>query len=413
MTAANHFASTNRVQLTYIKEADFGVIPVTGNDANLRMTGETFTWSLTKQADKEIRSDRQLSSTTTVSANAAGDLKVHMQYAEYDPLFEALMQDSFVVFGTNGVGATFTADFTATTITASVATSGSSIFTALKKGQWFRLLAPTHANNGRLLRVSSVTAPTSTVITLDAGTPAAVGSAVASCAIQSSRLSNGVTMPTFTFERSANDVTEFFTYTGMAVSKFSTSFASGSLVEATFSFMGKSSGSEVTSSMPGVATASRPYEITNAVSGVAQVWEGGAPLTGTAIKSLSLDIDNTLRGQEAIGTLGYAGIGVGTFMVKGSMEVYFANATIYKKFLADAYTSVVLSIQDPSGNGYVFSMPRVNLVTGKINAEAKDGDLMLSFDYECYGDMANTDPTLRQTLFIDRVGVAVSPLTFA
>jgi len=411
MTAANHFSSTNRAQLTYIKESDFGVLPTSGNGAYLRMTGETFNWNLTKQADKEIRSDRQLSSTTTVSANAAGDLKVHMQYAEYDPLLAGLMQNDWVMFGTNGVGTTFTADFTATTITASVATTGANAFTNLKKGQWFRLLAPSNANNGRLLRVSTVTAPTATVITLDAGTPAAVASAVANCAIQSSRLSNGVTMPTFSFERAAADVGQFFTFTGMAVSKFSTSFASGSLVEATFSFMGKSSGAPTTvTSMPGTTVASKPYDITNAVSGVAQVWEGGAPITGTAIKSMTLDIDNSLRGQEAIGTLGYAGIGVGTFMVKGSMEVYFADAAIYTKFISDAYTSVVLSVQDTAGNGYVFSLPRVNLTSGKVNAEAKDGDMMLSFEYEAYGDMGNADATLRQTLFIDRVGVAVPNL---
>ena len=174
--------------------------------------------------------------------------------------------------------------------------------------------------------------------------------------------------------------------------------------------MGKSSGNDDTSSMPGVATASKPYDITNAVSGVAQVWEGGAPIAGTAIKSMSLDIDNTLRGQEAIGTLGYAGIGVGTFSVKGSMEVYLANADIYTKFITDAYTQIVLSVQDTAGNGYVFSMPRVNLTSGKVNAEGKDGDMMLSFEYECYGDMANADPALRQTLFIDRVGVAVPAL---
>jgi Phage tail tube protein len=137
-------ATTSRAQLRYIPEATFGVTPVSGNAINLRMTGESLSFNLTKESDKEIRSDRQMTSTTTVSAAASGDVKCHFQYAEYDKLLAGTMQNPFTVFGVNGVGATFTADFTATTITASAATSGASIFTNLQRGQYFKLNAPTH-----------------------------------------------------------------------------------------------------------------------------------------------------------------------------------------------------------------------------------------------------------------------------
>lgn len=413
MVQANHFASTNRVQLRYIPETDWGVTPIAGNGINLRMTGESLDWTLTKQSDKEIRDDRQLSSTTTVDAQAAGDVKIHFQYAEYDRLYAALLQNSWAAFGTNGVGATFTADFTATTITASVATSGSSIFTNLKKGQWFRLMTGatpgTGVNNGKLFRVSSTVAPTSTVITLDPSTPAAVASAVALCVVQSSRLTNGVTMPSFTLEKSMGDVVQFLSYQGMCVSKFTTSFAAASLIEGTFTFLGKSAGRDVITSLPGTPVASQPYEIDNAVSGVRQVWEGGTPITSTSIMKIDIDIDNTLRPQKAIGVLGLAGIGVGTFAVKGNVDIYFADGTIYDKFLKDQYTSFTFSVQDTSGNGYVFTMPKVMLTSGKIQAGSKDADLMATFTYECYADSGNADATLQKTLFIDRVGVAVLP----
>ncbi len=413
MVAANHFASTNRVQLRYIPEADWGVTPVSGNGTNLRMTGESLDWTLTKQSDKEIRDDRQLSSTTTVDAQAAGDMKIHFQYAEYDRFYSALMQNAWVAFGTNGVGTTFTADFTATTITASVATSGSSIFTALKKGQWFRLMTGaspgTGANNGKLLRVSSTVAPTSTVITLDASTPAVTASATALCVIQSSRLTNGVTMPSFTLEKGMADVTQFLYYQGMCVSKFTTSFAAAALIEGTFTFLGKYADRDVVTILPGSPVASQPYDIDNAVSGVRQVWEGGTPITTTSIMKIDIDIDNNLRPQKAIGTLGLAGIGVGTFAVKGNVDIYFADGSIYDKFLNDVYTSFTFSVQDTLGNGYVFTMPKVMLTSGKIQAGSKDTDLMATFTYECYADMSNADVTLRQTIFMDRVGVAVLP----
>lgn len=409
MTSANHFASTNREQLRYIPEVDWGVTPNTGNGINLRMTGESLDWTLTKQSDKEIRDDRQLTSTTTVDAQAAGDIKIHFQYAEYDKFYAALMQDAWVAFGTNGVGTTFTADFTTTTITASVATTGSSIFTGLKKGQWFRLLAPTNGNNGKLFRVSTVTPPTSTVITLDVSTPAVAASAIALCVIQSSRLTNGVTMPSFTLEKGMADVTQFFSYQGACISKFATSFAAAALIEGTFTVLGKNSDRDVVTILPGSPVASQPYDIDNAVGGVRTVWEGGTPITTTSIMKIDIDIDNNLRPQKAIGILGLAGIGVGTFAVKGNVDIYFADGAIYDKFLNDVYTSFTFSVQDTAGNGYVFTMPKVMLTSGKIQAGSKDADLMATFTYECYADAANADATLRKTIFMDRVGVAVLP----
>jgi hypothetical protein len=349
-----------------------------------------------------------MSSSTTVDAQASGDVKVHFQYGEYDTLFAALMQNSWTVFGTNGVGATFTADFTATTITASIATSGASIFTSLQKGQWFRLLAPTSANNGKLFRVSTVTAPTSTVITLDVSTPATVGSTIANCVIQSSRLTNGVTMPSFTLERAMNNVSQFMAYSGMCVSKYSTSFSAGALNDATFSFMGSGFERNTSTLLPGSPIPSLTYDITNSVEGVGNIWAKGVPLVGS-IKSMTIDIDNSLRGQKAIGTLGNAGIGVGTFMVKGSLEVYFADASMYDDFKNDVFTSINVSVQDTSGNGYVITLPRVMLTSAKVQASGTNADLMASFEYQAYADLSNAVVGLRKTIFMDRVGVAVLP----
>ena len=402
-------ASTNRVQLSYIAEADFGVTPVSGTPKNLRTTGETLDFNLTKENDKEINASAQLTSSTTVSAAAGGDIKLHMQYGEYDPFFAGVMRSTWTVFGTNGVGSTFTADFTATTITASVATSGINSFATLAKGQWFRLNAPTHANNGKLVRVSPTVAPTTTLITLDASTPLSVGTSVANCTVATSRLANDVTLTSFTVQREIGDVGQFFAFRGLYPSKFSTNFASAQLTEGTFSFIGKDAIRDATTMMPATATASLAYDIQNAVTGVGNVWEGGAPLAGTFIKSMSLDIDSGLRAQDAIGYLGMIGAGIGTFMVKGSLELYFADGTMYDKFLNDVYTSITLSTTDSAGNGYVFTIPKVMLTSGKVQAGAKDQDLMASFEYTAYQDLGNATASLRKTLFIDRVGAAVLP----
>ena len=401
-------ASTSRAQLRYILESTFGVTPNTGNGTNLRMTGESLNYSLTKEESKEIRADRQISSAVTTDADAAGGINFELSYDEYDPFLEAVFMNNFTVFGTNGVGATFTADFTATTITASVATSGSSIFTSLKKGQWFRLLAPANANNGKLFKVSETVAPTSTVITLHASTPATVGSTVANCAVQTSRLSNGTVEKSFTLEKEFNDVGQFFSFRGMYASKLSLQFAAAALVTGSFDFMGKDSLRNTSTFLPGLPIASAPYDIMNGVRGVAQLWEGGAPLANTFVRSLSLTLDNNLRGQKAINNMGSVGIGVGDVSMTGQLEMYFANGTFHDKFLNDTYTSLNFSMQDTAGNGYVMIMPKVLLMSGNVTAGQKNSDVMATYDFRAFSDDANADTTLRKTVFIDRVGVAVT-----
>lgn len=402
-------ASSSRVQIRYIAESTFGTVPGSGDCVNLRVTGESLNFDLTKEESKEIRSDRQVSGATTVDANAAGPLNFHLSYAEYDAFLAAALQSSYTVFGTAGVSATATVDFATGTLTASVATSGASDWSTLQRGQWFRVLAPGNAdNNGKLLRVSTSVAPTTTVITLDASTPAIAASAVAGCTIATSRLTNGVTQPSFCIEKEFADVTQFMLFTGMTVSKMSLNFASAALTDGSIEFMGKTAVRAGSTALPGTPVASKSYDIQNGVRGIGQLWEGTAPLTGTFIKSMSLSIDNALRGQKAIANLGNIGIGNGDFKASGQIEVYFSNGTLYDKFIGDTYTQLIVSTQDTSGNGYVFTMPRVLLMSGTITAGAKNQDVMATFDFMAFSDDTNAVVGLRKTLFIDRVGVAVT-----
>lgn len=409
-------ASSDRAQIAYIPEVTFGVTPVTGNGYNLRMTGESLGFNLTKAPDKEITGDAQPTSITTVNAGAQGDIKMHMQYAEYDRFFASSLRSAWSAFGTNGIGATFTGSITAgtlgsiaSTITASVATSGASIFTNLQPGQWFKLNTPGDPNDGKFVRNSLSVAPTTTVVTLDVNTPLTAGTAIASCSISTSRLANGTTMSSFTIEKQFGDVSQVFTYRGMYVSKFATAFTAAQLTEGTFSFMGKDEKRYTVTQLPGATAASQTYEIQNAVTGVGNIWEAGAPMTGTSIKSITLDIDSVLRAQDAIGTLGPVGVGMGTLMIKGNLEVYFADGALYDKFLGDVFTSLIFSTKDVDGNGYVITIPRAQLTNGKVNAGSRNSDLMASFQYEAVADRKNATAALRKTIIIDRLGAAVTP----
>ena len=65
-----------------------------------------------------------------------------------------------------------------------------------------------------------------------------------------------------------------------------------------------------------------------------QLWEGGAPITGTFVKSISLDYDNSCRSQEYLCTLDFIGISNGTINCSGKVERLLYNA-LFTKFKAN------------------------------------------------------------------------------
>jgi hypothetical protein len=398
-------ASSSLAQVRYVEEVTYGTTPATAPD-NVRMTGESLAFSLTKTESAEIRPDRQITDLIVTAAGASGGINFELSYKEFDDMIRAALQGAWAYYGVaapglgQGVGTAFTGTFTATTLTASVAPTGSSAFTTLAKGQWFLVSGSGTANDGKAYRVSSTVAPTATIITVDAATPMVVGAGGAATKISSARMANGVVQTQFTIERALNDVSQFFAYRGMTLSKMNLKWASGSITSGSFEFMGKDGIRQNATVFTGTPNASEAYDVMNGVSGVGSVMEGGIALAGTFIKSLDLTLENNLRGRDAIGTLGNASIGSGTVKVSGNIEVYLQDGTIYDKFLNNTMTSLQFISKDGAGNGYAFQMPAVKYGDAKVNAGSKDQDVMLSLPFTALMDI-----TTQKTLIIDRFGV--------
>lgn len=398
-------ASSNRVALRYILESTFGTTPGTGNPNNLRMTGESLAYAIQTESSKEIRSDRMTTDVVPVSASASGGINFEMSYKEFDTLLQAAFMDTWAVYGTNGVSGTMTVaiDSTAGTITPAVVPAGNDAFANLAVGQFIRLVAPSDAADGAILRIASKTAA---ALTVSAATPIpGTGSraAVANCTISSSRLANGTTMRSFSIEKGLLDVNQFFMYRGMNASKLSLNFQSGAIVTGAFDFVGKDSARGTSTGMPGTPVASSTYDVMNAVTGVGNLLENGSPLANTFIKSLKLDLDNKLRGQDAIGVLGYAGVAPGTLAVSGEMEVYLADGALYDKFVNNTASSVIWTMKDGAGNGYAITLPKIKYSDAKVQAGALDQDVMLTLPF-----MALMDATTGKAVLLDRFGAAVA-----
>jgi Phage tail tube protein len=397
-------ASTSLVVLRAIKEAAFGVTPATGNSSVLRIKSESLNFDITKTASAEINASRGISSVTPTSAKASGALGIEMRHIGLEDFLESAMQAVFTDFGTIGLGvATPTTSITANTITATAATTGTSLFTVLAQGQWFRVLSA-GANNGKIVRVSPSVAPTATALVVDANTPLAV-SAGESIQIQAARLTHGTTQSSWTIEKNSTDIGVFLAYTGMTPDKFSLKVAKGALSEASFDFIGKSALESNTTVLPGTPVAADTYDVHSGVAGATNaVWLNNAPVAGTFVTSVDLSFSNGLRAQEAIGTLGAVGVGSGTIDCKLTMSIYFADKSTFTTFRTNANSMISFASTDLAGNGYVFTAPVCNLTTWKSTAGAKDQDQMVDVTFTALLDVANPIVSLRKLLFIDRFG---------
>jgi hypothetical protein len=401
-------SSSSRMSVKYKLETVFGV-PVAATACNaLRVTGENLDFNNKTETSKEIRSDRQTTDLVLTGAEASGGINFETSYAEFDPLIEASAQGTWTVFGVNGVGAVIatSATFAANTLTAGVATAGASIWTNLVMGQWVKINGSSNPLQNIWAQISTTVPPTTTILTFQ-GTPftGATGVGGAAVTVSASRLTNGVVQRSYTVETGFTDVSQTFTFTGMTVDKMSLKLASGSILTGMFDFKGKTMTRQVGSLLSGTVTGSTSNTVMNGVNNVVNVLEGGAALSNTFIKNLTIELGNNLRGQDGIGFLGNVGIASGSIDLTGSIEIYFADGVIYDKFLNNTNTSLSFRVNDSAGNGYVITMPNVKYSSGKVTAGAINQDVMVSMNYT-----ALRDPVSGFTVIIDRAGAAVLPI---
>lgn len=388
-------AITSRVRMRQAVETTFGVIPVAGNNKSLRIIGESLKDNIVKTQSKEIRNDRQISDLILSDRQAAGGIQFELSYKEYDDFIEAALQGSWA---TNQINPTSPQTITATiTLGTTVTASAGTPFLNIVAGQWLKFSGfSTPANNG-YFQVASFTS--STVLVFAAATFTNEGP-TSSVIVSGSRLTNGTTNRSFTLEKEFNDVAQFIAFRGMTVGKLALQFGAGQVVTGSIDFNGKDGQTPTAvTAMPGVTAASQTFDVMNCVSGIANILEGGVALVSTYAKSLSFEINNNLRDQDSVGNLGAIGVGSGQCMVTGKIDVYFADATYYNKFTSNTNTSLSLRTVDSSGNGYIWTFPKVRYSDATVVAGGINQDVMASLTWE-----AIMDATTGKTIIVDRVG---------
>lgn len=217
-------------------------------------------------------------------------------------------------------------------------------------------------------------------------------------------LKNGAGAGTsFTAERTlklADNTSHYTRFLGLVANSMSLSIEAGAIVTGSFELMGKF-GSAGTAAVAGATYADAPQDrVINAASHFADLVVTG--ITAPLIRSLSLNITNNMRAQNAVGAIDAVGMGAGRFEVTGSIEAYFKTGALMTAFLDHEDLGLSFTLGTEAGSRYKIDIPTI-VLTGSPggNASGNDADIMTTLNFTGVLDRLSADP-IDATIQIER-----------
>ena len=398
-------ASSNFVTLAYQEETTIGTLPSSGAFRYTPLTGESLQFSKDSISSNNINSTRQISDVIQTGFNVAGGTEIELANKGFDELMEgALWGDWSTAVDEDFLATELTVVAATGTITAS-GTATPTFATDLVTGQFVQITGMAESGNNGIFQVESITSEL-IIVVLDPDSVLVDGTSGASGRLCASMMRNGVSPHGYTFEKSLSDLTpvQMFNYLGCRVNSMSISAQSSSIITGSFDFMGETSSAYTTGTESTDAVVDAvDGNILNAVSHIGGVKIDGEDqeAAGIYFQGIDFTLSNNLRGIQAIGTVGNIGVSPGQMEVTGSINAYFIDDTMYEKFTGDTEFSLSYQVIDDSGEGFVFSFPRVVITSEDMSASGNDTDMIENMSWSAMMSLS-TDIAPSITIQIDR-----------
>ncbi len=260
----------------------------------------------------------------------------------------------------------------------------------LAVGDWIKLRNFATPANNDYVRISVIAANALTFDRVPTGWAADPGTGVQVELYLGERLVNGVLKRSFTLEREFGDHSPV-TYEylrGMTVGGLTFTAPSQSIVTTQFSFLGAASLLQDSGRFSGATTIPTDARgVLNSSSNVGRIARGGTPISGkNFVTELSVEINNNLRNQNAVGFLGAVAIGAGECGVSGSLHTYFDDKSLAQDVINNVVTSIDARFQDNEQHALFFDLPRVKFSEGSPEVPGKNQDVVLNLSYQAILD---------------------------
>lgn len=387
-----NFGTSNRVALRQVAESTWGVTPASPALKAVRFTSESLNYNADFITSEEIRSDRMTPDTIQVSSSAGGDINGEWSYGSYDDFIASALYGTWATTGTPLTATTLAVVKTPGTPNSwTITDSGSGLAAnAWVVGQFVEVAGFTVAGTF-FAEILSIAAGTIGIAPLSNVASEAAGDSVTITPMNYVR--NGTTKSSFTLQKAFTDLTtpELWNFTGARFSKWELELATGSILTTNFSILAKDAAMTETQFSGATQVPANTNTVLNAVDNVAAIVFDGDPGGSTYyFNSLKISLDNSLRGQEAVGTLGFIGVEAGRLKLEGDIELYFENSSLFDKFRAATAFSLSFLAQDAAGNSYIVTIPRAKYTSMEIVAGGNDQDIFAKAKFEGIINAAGT-----------------------
>lgn len=203
----------------------------------------------------------------------------------------------------------------------------------------------------------------------------------------------------FSIETGFEDVGQYFIADGLRVGTMAYTISSGAILDGTYGFSGRGTKRQGVTKLgadPYTVLDTTDTSIANATTNVGQIKINGEAMS-TAVQSISLSGNNTLRDQMAVGNKFPVGIGAGRMEITGNLTAYFADGSLWDMFIEHAVASVEFSVEDVEGHHYEFTIPSAHFSTDTVNPAAGNQDVLETMEYQ-----AKRDPVTNCQIQLDR-----------
>ena len=265
-------------------------------------------------------------------------------------------------------------------------------------GAWIKFQDFTTVGNNVWVRANEVDLTADTITT---GTQTNMATDAAGTervqAFYGSRLENGATSIAsnqFAVERRFEDhnpVTREL-FLGMALNNFNLNLSPQAIAVGSLTFFGFNSAVSNNSpnypelyANPPVDVPAPQFDVYNTSNDIGRLGRGVDAVDVGGVNFVlesTIEINNNLRRQPAVGVFGAAGLGVGEFSVTGTLSTYFDNDEILQVILANEETTLDLVMQGGDGRSMVFDLPRIKFSGGAPDVPGKNQDVTIPGTYQ-------------------------------
>lgn len=210
----------------------------------------------------------------------------------------------------------------------------------------------------------------------------------------------------FTFETGFSDVSQYFVVNGLRVGSFELKVSAGDIVTGKIGLKGKATTTRTSTLLgasPYTALGTTATEVLNATVNVGVIRKNGTTLS-TALQSIELKGDASLRSLKGLSSKFPVGIAYGRLSISGKVVSYFETLEMYNHFINHETVSLSFDFADNDFNAYTFTLPALKFTADPIAPGGIDQDITEDLSF-----VSQRDPILNTQFLIDRWSSTLPP----